>query len=125
MKISAIGDEKEKRVAIVPEVVKKYQKLGLEVIIPQNIGISAGFHDDNYLAAGATIWKKKTIPNADLYVGVKPSLMKELKLPVGSYLIALLSPLQNQKVLEQMRKNGINLCALEKIPRISRSQSMD
>jgi NAD(P) transhydrogenase subunit alpha len=125
VRISAIGDEKEKRVAITPEIAKKYQELGLEVIIPQNIGILAGFHDDDYLAAGATIWKKKSVPDADLYVGVKPSLMKELKLPIGSYLIALLSPLQNQKILEQMGKVGINLCALEKIPRITRAQSMD
>ncbi|MDR0581191.1 MAG: Re/Si-specific NAD(P)(+) transhydrogenase subunit alpha [Holosporaceae bacterium] len=125
MRISVIEDEKEKRVAITPEIAKKYQELGFEVIIPQNTGVPAGFHDDNYLAAGATIWKKKSIPNADLYVGVKLSLTKELKLPVGSYLIALLSPLQNQKTLGQMRKSGINLCALEKIPRISRAQSVD
>jgi NAD(P) transhydrogenase subunit alpha len=125
VRISAIGDEKEKRVAITPEIAKKYQEVGLEVIIPQNIGIPAGFHDDDYLAVGAAIWKKKSIPDADLYVGVKPSLLKELKLPMESYLIALLSPLQNQKILERMKKSGITLCALEKIPRITRAQSMD
>jgi NAD(P) transhydrogenase subunit alpha len=125
VKISTVKDEREKRVAITPETTKKYVSLGFEVIIPKSIGDSAGFSCEEYVAAGATIHKKKSIPDADLYLCVKPSLKEELKLPSGSYLVAMLTPPRNQKVLEQMIKNGINLCALEKIPRISRAQSMD
>jgi NAD(P) transhydrogenase subunit alpha len=125
VRISAIIDEKEKRIAITPETAKKYINLGFEVVVPQNIGASAGFCDDEYLAIGASIGKEKSVPEADLYLCVKPSFEKELKIKSGSYLIALLSSFQNKKVLEQMKKNGINLCALEKIPRITRAQSMD
>jgi NAD(P) transhydrogenase subunit alpha len=119
-------DDKEKRVAITPETTKKYVQLGFEVVLPQSIGVYSGFQDEEYLAAGATMWKKKTIPEAELYLCVKPSFEKDIiKLKSGSYLVAMLSPFQNKAVLEEMLKQGINLCALEKIPRITRAQSMD
>ncbi|MDR2158386.1 MAG: NAD(P) transhydrogenase subunit alpha [Holosporaceae bacterium] len=121
MKISAILNNQEKRVAITPETTKKYVDLGLKVILPHNIGVGAGFGDEEYSAAGAVI--EKELPEADLYVCVKPSF--EVKLKSGSYLIAMLSPFKNQKILEKMAAEGINLCVLEKIPRITRAQSMD
>ena len=71
MKISSIIDAKEKRVAITPETVKKYIKLGLQVVLPKNIGANAGFADSEYISAGAEI-KKSPIKDADFYVCVKP-----------------------------------------------------
>ncbi|MDR2781602.1 MAG: Re/Si-specific NAD(P)(+) transhydrogenase subunit alpha [Holosporaceae bacterium] len=123
MKISTIIDGKEKRVAIVPETTKKYVDLGFEVVVPKGAGINAGFRDEEYIAAGASV--QNGVSNADLYLCVKPSFEKELKLKAGSYLVALLSPFQNQSILDKMSSAGINLCALEKIPRITRAQAMD
>ncbi|MDR2067847.1 MAG: Re/Si-specific NAD(P)(+) transhydrogenase subunit alpha [Holosporaceae bacterium] len=125
MKISAIIDEKEKRVAITPETVKKYMGIGLEVALPQNYGVTSLFSDADYVAAGAKIEKTKNISDADLYLAVRPSLTGKNKLKRDSYLIALLSPFQNKEVLEKLRADGVHLCALEKIPRITRAQSMD
>ncbi|MDR1375396.1 MAG: Re/Si-specific NAD(P)(+) transhydrogenase subunit alpha [Holosporaceae bacterium] len=125
MKISTIVDSKEKRVAITPETAKKYSEIGLEVTLPRDYGITAMFNDSDYIAAGAKIEKTKNIPEADLYVAVKPSLAKEIKLKRGSYLIALLSPSHNKEILEKLIAAGVHPCALEKIPRITRAQSMD
>jgi NAD(P) transhydrogenase subunit alpha len=125
VKISAIIEEKEKRVAITPETVKKYIEMGLEVTLPQGYGVTSLFDDADYMAAGAKIEKTKNVPDADLYVAVKPSLTGKNKLKRGSYLIALLSPFQNKKRLEKLSTDGVHLCALEKIPRITRAQSMD
>lgn len=127
MKISTLIDEKEKRVAIVPETVKKYIKLGIEVVLPKNSGINAGFSDEKYIAAGAKIESKSFINDADIYVCVKPSfsITKKINLKSGSRLIAILSPFQNKTILEKMESEGIYLHALELIPRITRAQSMD
>jgi NAD(P) transhydrogenase subunit alpha len=125
VKISALVDDNEKRVAITPETTRKYRELGFEVVLPQNVGVNSGFRDEEYLSAGSLIWEKQTIPEAELYLCVKPSFEKNMELKSGSYLVAMLSPFQNKENLEKMRKQGINLCALERIPRITRAQSMD
>jgi NAD(P) transhydrogenase subunit alpha len=124
VKISTIVDAKEKRVAITPETVKKYIAAGLEVVLPRNCGVTAGFWDADYVAAGAKI-DAAALPKAELYVAVKPSFEKDIKLKSGSHLIALLSPAKNEKSLKKLADGGVSLYSLEKIPRITRAQSMD
>lgn len=124
MKISSIIDAKEKRVAITPETVKKYIGLGFEVVLPKNIGVSAGFSDAEYISAGAEI-KKSSIKDADFYVCVKPDLSKKFDIKSGAHFIALLSPFKNKNNLEKIAKSGINAYALEQIPRTTRAQAMD
>lgn len=123
MKVSTIIDSSEKRVAITPETVKRYIGLGLDVVLPKNSGITAGFKDEEYIAAGAKIETKKI--DADLYLCVRPSFDKELKIKKGAFLIGSLSPFKNQEILNKMAAEGVNLCALERIPRITRAQAMD
>lgn len=124
MRVSTIIDNKEKRVAITPEMVKKYISIGLEVVLPKNSGVSAGFSDNEYIDSGAKI-EDVTLVDADLYLCVRPSFDTELHLKEGAFLIASLAPFKNYEVLHKLAESGVNLCALEKIPRITRAQSMD
>ncbi|MBE6447238.1 MAG: Re/Si-specific NAD(P)(+) transhydrogenase subunit alpha [Alphaproteobacteria bacterium] len=124
MKISTIIDPIEKRVAITPETAVKYKKLGFEVVLPANFGESAGFTDEQYITSGARI-EVQDIEDVTLYLCVKPTNLESLKLNKGSYLIGMLSPFKNENVLKQIFMKGVNLCALEKIPRITRAQSTD
>lgn len=124
MKLSTIINPNEKRVAITPEVTAKYIKLGFEVVLPKGVGESAGFSDSEYESAGAVI-SNGSIADADLYLCVKPELSENMQLSKGSYLIAMLSPFQNAEILKKLFLKGINPCALEKVPRITRAQSMD
>ena len=124
MKLSTIINPNEKRVAITPEVAAKYVKLGFEVELPKGAGESAGFSDSEYEAAGATIVDGK-ISDVTLYLCVRPVLSENMELSKGSYLIAMLAPFQNEEILKKLHLKGINPCALEKIPRITRAQSMD
>jgi len=124
MRLSTIINPNEKRVAITPEVTTKYIKLGFEVVLPKGVGESAGFTDSEYESAGAII-SDGEITNVSLYLCVRPVLSENMGLSKGSYLIAMLSPFQNEEVLKNLYLKGINPCALEKIPRITRAQSMD
>lgn len=124
MKLSTIINLDEKRVAITPEVTAKYVKLGFDVELPKGIGESAGFSDSEYESAGAII-SNGEITDVSMYLCVKPVLSENMKLSKGSYLIAMLSPFQNGELLKKLHLKGINPCALEKIPRITRAQSMD
>lgn len=140
MKISVIVNENDARVAIVPETVGKYINLGFDVILPKNIGTAAGFNDDEYEAAGAKI-QKTPIIDADFYLCVKlpfqkgkstsaritkpTKSQKNFGLKAGTNLIGLLSPFKHEKMLGEMIADGINLYALEFVPRITRAQTMD
>lgn len=124
MKISSIIDANEKRVAITPETVKKYIDLGLEVVLPKGFGASAGFDNEEYESAGAEI-KKTRVKDADFYVCVKPTSISKIDIRPGSHLIALLSPFKNKIALTKIVKAGINVYALERMPRTTRAQSMD
>lgn len=125
MKISTIINSEEKRTAITPETTAKYIKLGFEVVLPKNSGETAGFSDEEYIQAGANISEIEKIRDVNLYLCVNPDFSKELPLNKGSYLIGLLDPFKNKELLKKIFLGGINLCSLEKIPRITRAQSMD
>ncbi len=124
MKLSTIINSKEKRVAITPETAAKYIKLGFDVVLPKRVGEPAGFSDSEYESAGAVV-RDGEIADVTLYLCVKPFLSENMELSKGSYLIAMLSPFQNEEILKKLHLKGINPCALEKIPRITRAQSMD
>lgn len=127
MRISTIIDQKEKRVAIVPQMVSKYKALGMEVVLPKGVGKSAGFSDEAYEEAGAVI-ENKVFIEADVYACVKPSFSKngtEFKLTKGSILVGLLSPFLNEESLRKLSLSDVELYALEKVPRITRAQTMD
>ena len=60
----------EKRIAITPEIAKKYISLGLEVSLPENYGSHLGIKDDEYKELGVSILKdeKEILTGADIIV---------------------------------------------------------
>ena len=59
MKIASISENQkiEKRIAITPEIAKKYISLGIEVSLPENYASHLGFKNEEYIEFGATILK--------------------------------------------------------------------
>jgi NAD(P) transhydrogenase subunit alpha len=115
--------EGERRVALVPEVVRKLVAKGHEVVVEGGAGVAALVPDNLFTDAGATIgdpW------SADVIVKVAPPADGELgKLTGGSTLIGFLNPRGNPEGLQQLATTGATAFAMEAIPRISRAQSMD
>ena len=72
MKIVSVKEDKnlEKRIAITPEIAKKYISLGLEVSIVENYGTHLGFADQVYRDLGVTILndEKEIINSANIIV---------------------------------------------------------
>ena len=130
MKIGSILENQkfEKRVAIMPEIVKKYLSLGFEILLSKNYASHLGIEDEEYLKAGAKISSDENVilNSSDIVVqlGVlsddKISLIKENQIVIG-----VLNPYDNKKKLEDLAKKNINLFSLELLPRITRAQSMD
>jgi len=114
----------ERRVALVPETVKRLTGSGFEVIIERGAGKSASFPDPDYEQAGATLVD-------DAYTGeavakVQPPASAEAdRLRSGQVLIGFLQPLTDHEGIERLSERGVVAFAMESIPRITRAQAMD
>ncbi|MDC3036044.1 Re/Si-specific NAD(P)(+) transhydrogenase subunit alpha [Candidatus Pelagibacter sp.] len=130
MKIVSISENKivEKRIAITPEITKKYVSSGFDVLLPNNYGHHLGFLDSDYETNGAKMFsdEKKIISNGDIVIQLRlPSddvlgLLKE-----NQTLIGILDPYSNKSKLTSLIQKKINNFSLELLPRITRAQSMD
>ena len=115
----------EKRVALVPDVINKFTKLGYEVIIESGAGIYAQATDKDYEAAGAKI-ANEVLKDADVVLSVQPLTPgQSASLKKGSVTISFLSPTTSVENIEALAKAGATSFSMELVPRISRAQSMD
>ena len=120
--------ESEKRVALVPEEIKKYLDLGFKVTIENDAGVGSGFLNEDYKKQNANITYnvKKSIKESDIIIKIQkpdPSVIKEMK--TGAILMGLLSPKKNSSENILYNKKEISAFALENIPRITRAQDKD
>src|SRR3954463_1090499 len=115
-------DPGERRVALVPETVGRLGD-GIEAIVETGAGDAAGFGDDAYREAGATIgdpWSAEVVAKV-----AAPSADEEARLHSGQVLIAFLQPLTESAGVERLGTAGVHAFALESVPRITRAQPMD
>ena len=116
----------EKRVALVPDIIFKLTKAGLEVVIESGAGLAAEFSDDQYAAAGAKIVTGSVIHDADIIASVAPlDPQRMAQVKKGAITISFLSPTTAVDSIEAAAQAGITAFSMELIPRISRAQSMD
>ena len=120
--------EIEKRIAITPEIAKKYINLGFKLSLPINYGTHLGFKDEEYKSLGVNFLdnEKDLINSGDIIIQLglpaneKLSLLKE-----NQTLIGTLNSFLNKKILNELKMRKINCFSLELLPRITRAQSMD
>ncbi|NDG90121.1 MAG: NAD(P)(+) transhydrogenase (Re/Si-specific) subunit alpha, partial [Proteobacteria bacterium] len=118
----------EKRIAITPEIAKKYISLGFNLSLPSNYGFHLGFSDEEYKISGVNLLgsEEEIIKNSDIVIQLglldddKLSLLKENQTLIGS-----LNAFLNKEKLENLKSKKINCFSLELLPRITRAQSMD
>lgn len=119
---------RESRVALVPESVAKLVKAGATVAIEHDAGLAAGFPDAQYITAGATIAPdiSAALSGADLVARVQPpSSADTAALPNGCSVVSYWQPGGTPEVLAALLSKQVRLLALERVPRITRAQSMD
>ncbi|MEK9866536.1 MAG: Re/Si-specific NAD(P)(+) transhydrogenase subunit alpha [Betaproteobacteria bacterium] len=117
----------ENRIACSPEIVKKLVKDGHKVFVESGAGVSSCFSDDDFSSSGATILAtaKEVFEGAELIMKVQAPTDAELDmLESGKILIGLLRP-YDENLTKRLNQNGVVGFAMEKLPRISRAQSMD
>ena len=130
MKIGSVSENQkiEKRIAITPDIAKKYVSLGFDVHLSKNYGTHIGITDDEYKNTGVKFSddEKKIISLTNIVVQLgllseeNCSLIKE-----DQTLVGVLNPYDNKEKLDKLKQKKINLFSLDLLPRITRAQSMD
>ncbi len=122
MKEKALG---EKRVAIVPDVAKKFVSLGAEVCLERGAGAASFFSDEEF-GATCVISGAEVYTRSDVVLKVQPPSLEEIALMrPDTVLIGFLHPYEDRQRARLLCDRNITSFAVELIPRISRAQSMD
>jgi len=123
----------EARVSLIPETAARLVAAGVEVVVQAAAGEGSSIHDDEYVAAGATV-----VPDAaDVYA--RASLILKVQPPAregptgdevaalrpGTTLVSFLSPLVSHDLVRALADRGVTAMAVDAVPRITRAQSMD
>ena len=117
----------EKRVAITPDIIKKYTSLGLQVNLSKDYASHIGITDKEYEKEGAMISESKEVianSNAILQMNILSNENLD-KLKKEQNLIGVLNPYLNKTKLSEITSKNINFFSLDLLPRITRAQSMD
>ena len=126
--------EGERRVALVPESVKKQVKAGVAVVVQAGAGEGALIADRDYIDAGATIEPdlNRLLTDADLVLKVQPPAERrdlnrhEVDLyKSGAILVCTLRPTINLELVRRLLERKVTAFGMDCVPRTTRAQSMD
>jgi len=114
----------DKRVSIVPASLKKFTKLGFDVLVEKGAGISAHHADSEYQEMGGKITDRESAISSEIVVSIS---MPDIGLmESGQILVCVSDPFRNPSGVSRAMEAGLTLLSMDMIPRrLSRAQSMD
>ena len=123
---------RETRVALIPETVGRLVKAGQQVVVETGAGALAGFPDDAYQQAGATLGTDaaQTLAGADIVCKVREPIeaggRHEADLvPEGAVYVSFLGRDKSTAAVAKLAARNVTAFSMEMIPRTSRAQAMD
>lgn len=116
----------ERRVALVPSVIKQLDKLGVEILMESGAGKESGFNDDAYEGVKIVESADELYKDADVTLKVQPPTVEEAgKLKQGSVVMGFMAPHEGDTRIKTFTKNKVTSFSMELVPRITRAQSID
>ena len=124
--VPAETDATESRVAITPDMVRKYIALGADVVVQSGAGVKSGIRDVDFEAAGAKVVESDVLKDADIVLRVRRPSASELGgLKPGALVLAIMDPYGQDEALQAIAQTGATSFSMELMPRITRAQVMD
>ena len=116
----------ETRVAATPTSVRALAGLGYDVVIESGAGTAASLEDDQFAEAGARIGSADDTWGAEIVFKINAPTQDEIgRLRDGATLVSLISPALNPDLVDALAARPITVLAMDAVPRMSRSQSLD
>ena len=124
MKLSSLNSDLDKRVAFVPNTVKKLVQLGFSVVLEHNYA-SHLYEIDDYVQAGATFGSAQDCLQSDCLIQVcfDQTLLKQV--PASCMVLGLIKPFERVSLLSALAKKQQTIISMEFVPRSTRAQKMD
>lgn len=119
-------DERETRVALIPDDIKKLVSMGFEFKVVSGAGLKSGFSDEAYKTAGASIVAKEedAYDDSEIIVRImKPETIDGIK--KDTLHLSYMDPFNEKELLNKFAAQGIQAVSLEMIPRSTLAQKMD
>lgn len=118
--------EKERRVALTPDVAKLLIKNGFQILIEEGAGEASNFSNASFASVGATVVSKAEACQADVVLKINAPSLDEAKMMKDSAVsISLLYAYTQPELLEVLKSKNVTAFAMDAVPRISRAQKMD
>jgi NAD(P) transhydrogenase subunit alpha len=118
----------ENRAPLTPDGAGKLVKLGAQVEVEAGLGAAAGFPDEAYTKAGATLTtdRKALIGSGDIVLRLRKPPVEEIALlKPGAIHASLLDPFNEKELVNKFAERGVSAISMEFIPRTTRAQKMD
>jgi NAD(P) transhydrogenase subunit alpha len=117
----------ERRVAVVPKTISALKKLGVQVGVERGAGLAAGFTDEEYTGAGASLLSRDELfQAAEIIAAVRVQGPEAFgKVCTGKVVVGLADPLTRGPTIPMLAERQVLTFALELLPRITRAQVMD
>ncbi len=127
MKIVAVKEANEKRVALVPKIIEKLKRLNFDVAVEKDIGKDIFLSDEMYKKAGAAIeGKDALLTSCDILLKVRAPNTDEIsKLKQDSITISFLDPFTEKNIIDALIKKNITSISMHLLPRSTIAQKMD
>jgi len=138
MKLGVVKEvtENERKVAIVPEGAKRLLKAGIQVVVETSAGDGGDFFDSQYREMGCQILEsaQEVYESVDVVVKIREPTTHPVTglheidmLAEGMTMISFVGPRfdSGKDLMNRAVERGVNLLAVDAIPRISRAQSLD
>lgn len=123
--IKETGDG-ERRVAAVPDVVKRLTAQGAEFVIEAGAGAAAHIRDEDFAGGTIAASAAEVLSKANVVLMVRPPSAEQINaLQPGTVAVGFMQPYQDADRVKLLAERKITSFAAELIPRISRAQSMD
>ena len=118
---------KERRVALLPEIIAALVKLNVPVMVEKDAGERSFASNEEYSTAGATIHsKQEVITGSGMIVKINPPTVEELGwMKPGQIFLGVLNPLVDHETVKKLAAADVTGFSLDIIPRTSRAQAMD
>jgi NAD(P) transhydrogenase subunit alpha len=116
----------ERRVALVPSVAPKLIKLGARLHMQSGAGESLKLADGAFLDVAFTKDRKTLVSEADVVLAVQPPALEVIDaMKAGAILMSFIYAQKEPALVQRLLERKITCFAMERVPRISRAQSMD
>ena len=119
-------EQGEHRVALVPSVAERFNKLGVELLLESGAGAGSYHPDSSYKDVTIVDSASELYQQADLVLKIQPPTEAEIALmKEGAAVASMMLPYRYPERVRQLRDRNILSFAMELVPRISRAQGMD